>query len=109
MPQGEPFVTTVYREEGDDEVEILIEGVYYAGHPGTMYARNGDPGDPPEPPEIDVHSARRTDTDAEVELTEDEVEGLYETVPDELTDKYEALREGAALAKWEARRDGERW
>jgi len=109
MPHGAPFTTTVYRDEDNDEVEILIEGVYYAGTPGTMYARNGDPGDPPDPDEIEIESAKRMDTGAEVELTEDEIEGLYETVPDDLMDKYKVMAEDAEIAKWEARRNGEVW
>lgn len=42
---------------GDDEdVEVSVEADFTPGHPGTMYARNGDPGDPPEGAEVEITS-----------------------------------------------------
>lgn len=46
------FDTTI--TVGDTEIEVEVEGSWTAGHPGTMYARNGDPGDPPEGAEFEV-------------------------------------------------------
>ena len=39
------------------EVTLVCVVRVTPGHPGTRYARNGDPGDPPEPDEHEVVSA----------------------------------------------------
>lgn len=39
------------------EVTLVCVVRVTPGHPGTMYARNGDPGDPPEPDEFEVVEA----------------------------------------------------
>ena len=39
------------------EVTLVCVVRVTPGHPGTMYARNGDPGDPPEPDEHEVVEA----------------------------------------------------
>lgn len=36
------------------EIEVEVNGIFYAASPGSFYDRNGDPGDPPEPASFDI-------------------------------------------------------
>ncbi len=45
-------------------LELFCTGEYTKGHPGSYYAKNGDPGDPPEPPEFYFTSIKIGDIEA---------------------------------------------
>lgn len=64
--------TTIYREIGDAEIEINVEGTVTAGTREVRYLRNGDPGYPAEPATVEIDSAEDAETGEPVELTDAE-------------------------------------
>lgn len=43
----------VWSIDGTEYDAEIVGARYYAGHPGSFYRSNGDPGDPPEPAEAE--------------------------------------------------------
>lgn len=101
----------ICRESEDDDSEsreIEVEVSFTPGTPGRLY---GPPEDcyPPEGPEVEVLSARFTDTGESVELTNHEYDLLAEKIEANAESAYadamEAREEARAEARWESRHD----
>ena len=75
---------------GEDEAEVTVEASCTPGFPGTMYARNGDPGDPPEPAEAEITSVSGPDGEIDFDsLSQTDQHSLYEKALEEAGNQYQ--------------------
>lgn len=80
----------------EGEKTYLVTCSITPGSPGTMYARNGDPGDPPEPSEVEINEMINLETGMPIDIN-----SLPTEVLNDISEKAEEQEGGGFEPDWD--------